>query len=48
MEEYLAFSLYDANGDGYITLPEMTAYLESLYTMINKSSGGAEPEALPE
>ena len=45
MEEYLAFSLYDTDGDGTITVEEMTRYLEQQFTMINNSSGYLAPIA---
>ena len=28
MDDYLAFSLYDKDGDGQITMEEMSSYLE--------------------
>ena len=29
-----AFSLYDANGDGYISMDEMVCYLQSVYRLL--------------
>jgi len=42
MEEYLAFSLYDTNGDGLISVDEMATYLESLFLMMETT--GNTPE----
>jgi Ca2+-binding EF-hand superfamily protein len=45
MEEYLAFSLYDTNGDGSISMDEMTKYLEQQFAMMNNSAGYQEDPA---